>query len=52
VHVNPTGSILEASMDNNVEDRLIRIKGKPGHRRVVVPPWNGIDTEGYCYYCG
>jgi hypothetical protein len=51
VHVNPTGSILEASTDDNVEDRLIRIKGKPGHRRVVVPPWNGIDTEG-CYYCG
>ena len=52
VHVNPTGSIRETSSDNNVEDRLIRIKGRPGQRRVVVPPWNGIDTEGYCYYCG
>jgi hypothetical protein len=51
VHVNPTGSILEAATDNNIEDRLIKIKGKPGHRRVVVPPWHGIDTEGYCYYC-
>ena len=52
VHVNPTGSIFEVSADNNIEDRRIRLKGKPGHRRVVVPAWNGIDTEGYCYYCG
>jgi len=52
VHVNPTGSILEASTANNVQDRLIRLKGGLGHRRVVVPPWNGIDTESYCYYCG
>jgi hypothetical protein len=51
VHVNPTGSILEGATDNNVEDRLIKIKGKPGNRRVVVPPWNGIDTEGCFYYC-
>jgi lysyl oxidase len=50
--VNPTGHIIESSMDNNVEDRLIRLRGKPGHRRVIVPPWHGIDTENYCYYCG
>jgi lysyl oxidase len=50
--VNPTGSIIESSSDNNVEDRLIRLRGKPGHRRVVVPPWHGIDTENLCgYYC-
>jgi hypothetical protein len=52
VRVNPTGSIHEVTLDNNVEDRLIRLKGRPGHRRVVVPRWNGIDTEGYCSYCG
>jgi len=52
VRVNPTGSILESSTDNNTVDRLIRLKGKPGHRRVHVPPWHGIDTESYCYYCG
>jgi hypothetical protein len=51
VHVNPTGSIHEATSDNNIEDRLIKIKGKPGRRRVVVPPWHGIDTEGCTYYC-
>lgn len=51
VHANPTGSIFEGSTDNNVEDRLIKLRGRPGHRRVVVPPWHGIDTEGVCYYC-
>ena len=30
----------------------IRLRGKPGHRRVIVPPWHGIDTEHYCPYCG
>jgi Lysyl oxidase len=50
VHVNPTGSIFESDAGNNVEDRLIKLKGRPGHRRVVVPPWHGIDTEG-CYFC-
>ena len=51
VHVNPTGTMLETTADNNIEDRLIRLRGKPGHRRVVVPPWHGIDTEGRCSYC-
>jgi Lysyl oxidase len=51
VHVNPTGSMLEGSSGNNVEDRLIRIRGHAGDRYVVVPPWHGIDTEG-CVYCG
>jgi Lysyl oxidase len=52
VHVNPLGAMLEANTANNVEDRLIRLRGKPGHRRVVVPPWHGIDTENACAYCG
>jgi hypothetical protein len=51
VHVNPTGSIFESDTANNVEDRLIKLKGRPGHRRVVVPPWHGIDTENWCYFC-
>ena len=38
--------------DNNVEDRLVKLRGTPGHRRVVVPPWHGIDTENSCSYCG
>ena len=52
VHVNPTGAMFESSTANNIEDRLIKLRGKPGHRRVVVPPWHGIDTENYCTYCG
>jgi hypothetical protein len=51
VHVNPTGSIFEGSTANNIEDRLIKLRGRPGHRRVVVPPWHGIDTERRCSYC-
>ncbi len=52
VHVNPLGAMYESSTANNIEDRLIRLRGKPGHRRVVVPPWHGIDTEHHCSYCG
>jgi hypothetical protein len=50
--VNPTGSIVEGSADNNVQDRLVKLRGRPGARRVIVPPWHGIDTEGGCYFCG
>ncbi len=52
VNVNPLGSMYESTTDNNVEDRLVKLKGKPGNRRVVVPPWHGIDTESGCYSCG
>jgi hypothetical protein len=52
VHVNPTGAIVEGSADDNVEDRLVKLRGRPGARRVIVPPWHGIDTEGGCYLCG
>lgn len=45
VTANPLGSLYEQSLDNNVELREVRIKGKAGERRVVVPLWNGIDTE-------
>jgi len=48
VHVNPTGAMLESTDANNVEDRLVILKGRPGSRRVEVPPWHGIDTEGCC----
>jgi Lysyl oxidase len=49
--VNPTGAIYEGSSDDNIADRLIRLRGTPGHRRVVVPPWHGIDTEHGCPFC-
>lgn len=45
VEANPTGSLFEQSSDNNSELREVILKGKPGNRRVIVPPWNGIDTE-------
>ena len=51
VQVNPLGSLFEADTSNNVQDRLIRLRGKPGHRRVIVPWWHGIDTENTCDYC-
>jgi hypothetical protein len=51
VHVNPTGAMFEGSTDNNVEDRLVKLRGRPGNRWVVVPAWHGIDTEGGCAYC-
>jgi hypothetical protein len=35
-----------------VEDRLIKLRGAPGYRRVVVPLGHGIDTENPCSYCG
>jgi hypothetical protein len=45
---NPTGSLFEQTADNNSELREIILKGKSDNRRVVVPPWNGLDTEtGY-----
>jgi hypothetical protein len=50
--VNPTGMLIEGTTTNNVEDRLIRLRGKSGARQVIVPLWHGIDTESYCYYCG
>jgi hypothetical protein len=51
VQVNPTGSIFEASTANNVQDRLIQLRGTPGDRGASVPPWHGIDTEDGCFYC-
>lgn len=45
VEANVGGLLHEQRSDNNVELRQVILKGRPGHRRVVVPPWNGIDTE-------
>jgi hypothetical protein len=51
VTANPTGSMIEANADNNTSLRRIVIRGTPGHRYVVVPPYEGIDTDG-CRRCG
>ncbi|MEA2446703.1 MAG: hypothetical protein QOK47_340, partial [Actinomycetota bacterium] len=45
VEANPLGTLYEQSADNNVQLRKVWLKGRPGHRRVEVPPWNGINTE-------
>lgn len=50
VTTNPGGLLHEVDDSNNTSIRRVVLRGTPGDRRVVVPPWNGIDTEG-CYYC-
>lgn len=46
IEANPGGMLHETTASNNVELRQIVLRGRPGNRRVEVPPWNGIDTEG------
>lgn len=43
IEVNPEGELHERTTANNVDDRLIYLKGKTGDRRVRVAPWNGLD---------
>ena len=52
VEVNPDDLLYESTTDNNVQDRLIKLRGKPGARYAIVPPWHGIDTENPCQECG
>ena len=42
VRANPLGLLYDRSAANDVRLREIRLRGRPGHRRVVVPPWHGI----------
>jgi hypothetical protein len=46
VLANPDDVLLESSSSNNVALRKIYLRGKAGERRVVVPPYGLIDTEG------
>jgi hypothetical protein len=46
VQANPDGLLIEGSMTNNTEERQITLSGERGNRKVTVPPWHGIDTEG------
>ena len=50
VTANPTGEMIEASTDNNVSLRRVVLRGTPGHRRVIVPPHQLVDSEG-CRFC-
>ncbi|MEO8422683.1 MAG: lysyl oxidase family protein [Actinomycetota bacterium] len=45
VEANPDGLLIEGSTSNNIELREIVLRRKQGHRKVIVPPWHGIDTE-------
>jgi hypothetical protein len=45
VEANPGDLLHEQSHENNTELREIRLRGPKGDRRIVVPPWNGIDSE-------
>lgn len=42
VQLNPLGALHEATTANNVEDRLVYLRGRPGHKRVIVSPWHDI----------
>lgn len=43
LEVNPNGDLYEVSDANNIADRVIHLRGKPGARRVIVEPWMGIS---------
>ncbi|MBA3431236.1 MAG: hypothetical protein H0U16_07130, partial [Actinobacteria bacterium] len=45
VEANPGALLHEQNLDNNIELRAVILRGKPGARRVTVPPWHGIDTD-------
>lgn len=43
MEVNPDGRLYERTSVNNVEDRLVLLRGKRGDRRVSAQPWHGIS---------
>jgi hypothetical protein len=45
VVANPLGALYERHRNNDVSYRKIFLGGVPGHRTIVVPPYQGIDTE-------
>ena len=45
VTANPLGLLYESNPDNDTRYRKVILKGEPGHRRVHVPAWTGIDTD-------
>lgn len=44
VTANPTGRLFESNASNNTQLRKVILGGRPGHRTVTVPPYQGIDT--------
>lgn len=47
VLANPENRLVESDKSNNLELREIRLKGKEGARKVVVPQVGIIEEEGY-----
>jgi hypothetical protein len=45
VTANPTGVLYETRSNNDTRLRKVILRGEGKHRRVSVPPWNGIDSE-------
>ena len=41
--MNPLGELHETTTANDVARRRIRLTGRPGHRRVRVSAWHGIN---------
>ena len=46
VEANPLGRLYERNTQDDVALRKVILRGTPGARRVAVPPYRGIDTEG------
>jgi hypothetical protein len=42
--MNPLGTLCDASLGNEIEDRMIHIGGKRGERTHQVMPWQGIES--------
>jgi hypothetical protein len=45
VEVNPDGLLHETTTANNVQDRVIKLRGTPGNRTAIVESWHGIDDR-------
>ncbi len=52
VVANPLKVLHETNTANDISFRKVYLRGEPGARKVIVPLYQGIDTEHYCYYCG
>jgi hypothetical protein len=46
IQANPLGLVSETDTPNDVSVRRIRLMGRPGHRHVCVPAFDGLDAEG------
>jgi hypothetical protein len=45
IQANPLGLLHETTTSNDVSLRKVKLGGRPGHRTVTVPAYDGIDPE-------